>query len=124
MQVFPLSPRNSPAAIAHLIREVSVTRVLVSKASFTTLISGIDKHLAECNTRVTFEDVPTLADIYPYLARETVPEAIQPMRLPKRRSFVDGIEVYMHSSGSTGMPKAIGYSHQFLAKARHMRKVY
>jgi hypothetical protein len=40
--------------------------------------------------------------------------------VPAREAFVGGVEVYMHSSGSTGLPKPIPYTHDFIEKMQFM----
>jgi non-ribosomal peptide synthetase component F len=119
-KVFPISPRNPPDAIAHLLRTVSARRVLTTQAPFTSLIAAVAVEMAKGGVEVDFVELPSLTDIYPCLGLEDASAVPEPVQLPRRNTFYKDAELYMHSSGSTGMPKSIPYSSEFLAKLQYM----
>jgi acyl-CoA synthetase (AMP-forming)/AMP-acid ligase II len=119
LQVFPVSPRLPAAAICHLLRGVSARRLLVTTSFLSTLVADVRDALAKADYIVDIEEIPAFTDIYPHLATEMTDENDRFIRLPTSTSFPSGIELYLHSSGSTGMPKAVPCSHEFLRKIRY-----
>lgn len=65
-------------------------------------------------------EMPTFDDIFPHLGRETADHPFEDLPVPNRDTFYEGTELYLHSSGSTGMPKPIGYIHDFIYKMQYM----
>jgi hypothetical protein len=61
-------------------------------------------------------ELSQLPAIYPYLCRETSSDGFKPIKLPARGKLADEISLYIHSSGSTGMPKAIPISGEVCSK--------
>ncbi|THU89870.1 acetyl-CoA synthetase-like protein [Dendrothele bispora CBS 962.96] len=112
--LFPISPRNSPQAVAHLIQKVGVAHMLV----------GFDQSMQELMERaIEFlrteygyrEDqipmtsmMPSFEDLY----LENGPEMIEKIReeIPLKRQQPQDIQFYLHSSGSTAFPKPISYT--------------
>ncbi|KAJ6617595.1 hypothetical protein B0H10DRAFT_2033150 [Mycena sp. CBHHK59/15] len=94
---FPISPRNSPAAIVNLLRKTSCHRLVATCVTLDSLLAAL--HLFsrsiltwEAKHRIAFE---------PYADDASCPS-------------LDGICMYLHSSGSTGFPKAIPETHRAL----------
>ncbi|KAL1699760.1 hypothetical protein EV121DRAFT_295858 [Schizophyllum commune] len=111
---FPISPRLSPAAVANLMRASNCHRLVATQQTLQTLISGVEKELGARHV-LKIGEMPALDLIYPRLAEEKAtdafelyPEALTP---PKP----EDMELYLHSSGSTGFPKAIGHTYASLA---------
>ncbi|KAK7453562.1 hypothetical protein VKT23_001446 [Stygiomarasmius scandens] len=118
---FPISSRNSPEAIAHLIDEVGVTHLLVghdasmkdlTDAAFQILQKEYNYDSTESNKRIpstspmlTFEELyldhGNNADQYLQKVREEIP-------LTRKRP--DDIQLILHSSGSTSFPKPIPWN--------------
>jgi acyl-coenzyme A synthetase/AMP-(fatty) acid ligase len=68
------------------------------------------------------KELPSLPDVYPQFASsqtsiDGAPELFDP--LPEVPAFSNDTEMYIHSSGSTGLPKAIPYSHEFVRKMKY-----
>jgi acyl-CoA synthetase (AMP-forming)/AMP-acid ligase II len=113
--VFPISPRNSAEAVVHLLRATSATLLFVTTAHLDGLVADVKTLLAERDGSpgVQIEELPDFADIFKGAGDEGDDDArlISALREP----FDGAVEMYLHSSGSTGMPKPVPYSRQVLA---------
>jgi acyl-CoA synthetase (AMP-forming)/AMP-acid ligase II len=118
-QAFPMSPRNSSAAICHMLKKVSSHRLIVTSSSLGSLLDNVKKELADSDYAIDFQELPAFPDIYPYFTRETASDSFEPIKLPSRDAFVDEAILYIHSSGSTGFPKPIPWTHKFFSKFTH-----
>lgn len=101
---FPISPRNSPAAVAHLLQKVKVAHVLVgSERAFRALIS-------ESLALIEGEEKPTISVM---LSNDTIyledDEDFVPLAPVKYHA--GDIAYLVHSSGSTAFPKPIPWTH-------------
>jgi acyl-CoA synthetase (AMP-forming)/AMP-acid ligase II len=106
-QAFPISPRNSPAAICHILRTVSSHRLIVTESSLQSLVDDVKAELAASGYALAVKELPTLDTIYPHLASETTKHEFEPIALPPRSGNPNEVVMYIHSSGSTGFPKSI-----------------
>ncbi|KAF7291295.1 Acetyl-CoA synthetase-like protein [Mycena indigotica] len=100
---FPISHRNSDPALHHLLTKTTAHRVLTHQRN-------------ELSTQTTpyllvAEEIPTLAQMYPRLGQETSADAFTSYPLPAKAAALDDVALYLHSSGSTGLPKPIPMSH-------------
>ncbi|KAJ7440958.1 putative aminoadipate reductase [Mycena latifolia] len=113
---FPISPRNSISGIFHLLRNSSCHHIIATCVTLEPLLAGLKRHIAEVDPDyiLNIEEVPSLAQIYPNLGGETVDCAFQPYSAQLSRRSLDDIGLYLHSSGSTGLPKAIAQTHRTL----------
>ena len=104
--VFPISPRNSPAAVAHLLRKANVSHVLVgSESSLQGLIaSSLELLDGPKDSNPTISVVPSFHEIYKPETEPFEPLAPGTFRL-------ENPAVILHSSGSTAFPKPITWSH-------------
>ncbi|THU97197.1 acetyl-CoA synthetase-like protein [Dendrothele bispora CBS 962.96] len=115
--LFPISPRNSPQAVAHLVQKVGVAHMLVVlDQSVQELMSGAVEFLkAEYGYR---DDQIPAASMMPlfedlYLENGTKGKIIvEKIReeTPLKRQRPQDIQFYLHSSGSTAFPKPIPYT--------------
>ncbi|THU84226.1 acetyl-CoA synthetase-like protein [Dendrothele bispora CBS 962.96] len=115
--LFPISPRNSPQAVAHLIQKVGVTHMLV----------GLDQSMQELMARAVeflkteygYRDdqipatsmMPLFEDLY--LENGTKgKEVVEKIReeIPLKRQRPEDIQYYSHSSGSTAFPQPIPHA--------------
>ncbi|KAI5884843.1 acetyl-CoA synthetase-like protein [Schizophyllum commune H4-8] len=64
---------------------------------------------------LTIEEMPALDLLYPHLAHEKATDAFEPYPEPVTPQKPGDMEIYLHSSGSTGFPKAIGHTHASIA---------
>ncbi|KAF7349949.1 Acetyl-CoA synthetase-like protein [Mycena venus] len=110
--VFPLSPRNSPPAIAHLLDKVGVKHLLVGhEPSMQDLAAAAFDILVEKYPQRELPDVshvPLFEELFfPENVRTLTPESV-----PYEYKGPDAIVLILHSSGSTAFPKPIYWSNQ------------
>jgi acyl-coenzyme A synthetase/AMP-(fatty) acid ligase len=79
------------------------------------LLAGVKVELEATNPsyELVIEEVPSLHDIFPKLGVETKADSFTPFKTDYKPKL-DEIAMYLHSSGSTGFPKAIPQAHQTL----------
>ena len=89
-----------------MLQKVSCHRVLTTHASLSPLLTGVTS-LIPTDFLLSVEEIPTLAQCYPYLGRETYNDTFVPYPALQRPQGMDDVILYIHSSGSTGLPKPI-----------------
>ncbi|KAF8215590.1 acetyl-CoA synthetase-like protein [Mycena galopus ATCC 62051] len=109
---FPISHRNSAAAISHLVSDTNSHRLLTTKASLARLVETVLTDHAPYERSV--EEIPLLGQIYPHLGHETTEDVFVPYPSPSTSIALDDVALYLHSSGSTGFPKSIPETHRNL----------
>ncbi|KIJ66073.1 hypothetical protein HYDPIDRAFT_27271 [Hydnomerulius pinastri MD-312] len=107
---FLVSPRNSPAGVVDMMEKTRSRRILTQNYANHQLLEGIKQQLR--SPELVFEELPRLADIYPKLGRESQSDPFEPYPEPKTPLDPDSQALYIHSSGSTGFPKPIGYTYK------------
>ncbi|KIM36904.1 hypothetical protein M413DRAFT_31301 [Hebeloma cylindrosporum] len=112
---FPISPRNTPGAIIQLLTKTSCHRLLATRTTLKDLLDSVKIKLEVTNSsyELMIEEPPSLRDIFPRLGVETEDDPFTPFRTEYKPNL-DEIAMYVHSSGSTGLPKAIPPKHQTL----------
>jgi acyl-CoA synthetase (AMP-forming)/AMP-acid ligase II len=115
-QVFPISPRNSPVAICHILRSVSAHRLVVTEAFLGPLVYEVVNAMKLSEYDLKVHELPQLPTVYPHLAHETANDSFTPIALPPRGKALDGTTLYIHSSGSTGLPKSIPITEEVCSK--------
>ncbi|KAJ7670303.1 hypothetical protein B0H17DRAFT_202349 [Mycena rosella] len=107
--VFPLSTRNSDAAIAHLIAESGVKYLLVSPDGHMQDLARKAKALLHSrNVAVEILPIPTYEEVSDNQLTDLEP-------LPPLGPIHDErVLIIAHSSGSTSFPKVIPLTHRFL----------
>ncbi|KAF7329341.1 Acetyl-CoA synthetase-like protein [Mycena kentingensis (nom. inval.)] len=110
---FPISHRNSEAAISHVLHTTGAHRVLTTRGSLGRLVDSVVAQ-AEPAYPIVVEEMPTLAQMYPFLGRETPVDKFVPYPPLKSSPSLDDVVLYLHSSGSTGLPKSIPFTHHVL----------
>ncbi|KAG6883312.1 hypothetical protein C0993_006871 [Termitomyces sp. T159_Od127] len=113
-QPFPISPRNAPAAIAHLLEKTSSHRLITTSQTLTSLLDNIKANLAS-DFDLSIEEIPTLNEIYPKLGTESIHDPFERYPAPRTRPLMSDVALYLHSSGSTRFPKAIHQTYLNLA---------
>ncbi|KAJ7485053.1 putative aminoadipate reductase [Mycena galericulata] len=111
---FPISPRNSPSAVVHLLRMTSCHRIVATCTTLEPLVGGIKQEFAQVDPDfvLNIEEVPALSQIYPNLGAERLNHPFNPYTPPSTTPALDDLCLYLHSSGSTGHPKAIPQAHR------------
>ncbi|KAJ7052953.1 hypothetical protein C8F01DRAFT_562559 [Mycena amicta] len=105
---FPLSPRNSDAAIFHLLQSSGCNHLMVSSdPAMQTLAAAV---------RARFPDLQTLK-LPSYREIFEPSEGILDTCFQVGKASLEETAVYMHSSGSTAFPKAIPLSFQVMFEA-------
>ncbi|TRM56544.1 hypothetical protein BD626DRAFT_618939 [Schizophyllum amplum] len=111
---FPISPRLSAPAIANLLRTSGSRRLVTTQYSLHGLIESVKDELG-ADYALEVDEVPALSVLYPHLAEETAADAFEAYPDMESTKTPDDFEIYMHSSGSTGFPKAIGHTRAGMA---------
>ncbi|KAG2060872.1 putative aminoadipate reductase [Suillus hirtellus] len=110
---FPMSPRNSAAAVTNMMQKTKCCRLITTQHSLASLIDGVKAGFVSHDTQTSqlqIDEIPALKHLYPALAGGTPDEDIVPhssLGLPWSKHEV---LFYLHSSGSTGFPKPIPIS--------------
>ncbi|THV01944.1 acetyl-CoA synthetase-like protein, partial [Dendrothele bispora CBS 962.96] len=116
--LFPISPRNSPQAIAHLIQKVRVKHMLVG---FDQSMQELMERAVEfLKTEYGYRDdqipamsmMPLFEDLYLENGLDKGKEIVEKIReeISLKRQQPQDIQFYLHSSGSTAFPKPIAYT--------------
>ncbi|KZT70541.1 acetyl-CoA synthetase-like protein [Daedalea quercina L-15889] len=110
---FPMSPRNSAPAIASMLERIQCHRI-VSQPAFDGLIASTRAALPS-DYAIQIDEAPTLLSVFPSLALhpQDVPEPA-PYPSPPEEPSLTSVAFYLHSSGSTGHPKPVPQTHEFV----------
>ncbi|KAJ7206143.1 hypothetical protein B0H12DRAFT_1243356 [Mycena haematopus] len=110
-QAFPVSPRNSDVAIAHLLQSTDCTHVFVSADNaMQSLVRAAAGKLSMLGREVKFLPMPTFEDLF----APSDPVISLP---PMCKVGLDAPAVILHSSGSTAFPKTITSTHRILIES-------
>ena len=104
--VFPISPRNSPSAVAHLLRKVSVTHIILGEdEAIVDLYSDSLKILDDGPAlRIKTSMMLDFENIFQNLHDASPPNLEVAFDL-------DCLALIIHSSGTTAFPKPVPYTH-------------
>ncbi|KAH8102917.1 hypothetical protein BXZ70DRAFT_1057354, partial [Cristinia sonorae] len=109
---FPMSPKNSPEAVCHMLRTTECHR-LVMQTSLSSLVAAVKAILDKENYALELVELQPFHEVFPtYSARmepgtSVTTVSYPPPATPRTR---DDLAIYIHSSGSTGLPKSIGWT--------------
>jgi acyl-coenzyme A synthetase/AMP-(fatty) acid ligase len=87
-----------------------------------TLVESVRDEMAARSYDVVVEDLPAFDDVYPNLFGGCDVEEVHQQPLPNAYVYPGGVEIWLHSSGSTGQPKPLPLTHDFLAKLQYAGK--
>ncbi|KIJ58231.1 hypothetical protein HYDPIDRAFT_34379 [Hydnomerulius pinastri MD-312] len=107
---FLVSPRNSAAAVADMMRKTGCSRIVTLHHAHQRLIDDIREEIT--GLELTVEELPTMAYAFPKLGHELEADPFEPYDPPATRPDLDKPAIYIHSSGSTGFPKPIAHSYR------------
>ncbi|TFK74139.1 putative aminoadipate reductase [Pluteus cervinus] len=115
---FPISPRNSPAAVLSLLQKTSCHRLITTQSTLKPLLDGIKSQIAEMQPsfRLQIDEAPNVLSIYPELGGKVDEDPLPLWPHPAVRPKDEDICFYLHSSGSTGFPKPISLPHRNLVQ--------
>ncbi|KAJ7360791.1 amp-CoA ligase [Mycena albidolilacea] len=109
---FPISHRNSAAAIINLLSNTNSHHLLTTKGSLGRLVETLSTDVPD--GELSIEEIPLLGQIYPHLGHETTEDTFVPYPDPEEKIGLDEVALYLHSSGCTGFPKHIPETHRNL----------
>ncbi|TCD63026.1 putative NRPS-like protein biosynthetic cluster [Steccherinum ochraceum] len=112
---FPMSPKNSVEAICHLLKTTNCHCIL-SQLSLTTLTSSVKSALEKAGYACQVKESPPLREVFPSLSYQEEEASTAFVPYPERdvRRGLDDLAMYLHSSGSTGLPKSIAFTEKVL----------
>ncbi|KAJ7360820.1 putative aminoadipate reductase [Mycena albidolilacea] len=93
---FPISHRNSAAAIIHLLSNTNSHRLLTTKGSLGRLVETLSTDVPD--GELFIEEIPLLGQIYPHLGQETTEDTFVPYPNPPIKIALDDVALYLHSS--------------------------
>lgn len=106
--VFPISTRNSPAAVAHLLQKADVAHVLVGhESALQALITDSLALIQGESEKPTISVMLSYENMYP----EDTGDEDDFVPLEPRTYRPDDPAFLFHSSGSTAFPKPIVWTH-------------
>ncbi|KAG8873436.1 hypothetical protein FRB97_006736, partial [Tulasnella sp. 331] len=114
---FPISTRNSVAAVVYLLQETKSERLIVAGGEpIREVVRGVILQISEQAARsipLKVIDAPTFGALFPKHgpAMYQDAEASKPIELLTRKPAMSEVALILHSSGSTGFPKPIRFSH-------------
>ncbi|KAA1475309.1 acetyl-CoA synthetase-like protein [Dentipellis sp. KUC8613] len=105
--VFPISPRNSPEAIAHLLKKTGVRHLLIGQEPILQKLSAATLRLLENDEEgkalgLTTSRMPVFSEVYPDGSATS-----EMKRYPEIKFDLKSHALILHSSGSTSFPKPI-----------------
>ena len=92
------------------MKKTECTRIVTLHHSHGGLIDAIRRENEGAN--LTVHELPTLRYAFPKLGKEVAADSFTPYPPPLKRPDLDSLAIYLHSSGSTGLPKPIAHSHR------------
>ncbi|KAF8834980.1 acetyl-CoA synthetase-like protein, partial [Paxillus ammoniavirescens] len=107
---FLVSPRNSAAAVADMMKKTNCSRIVTLDHAHHGLIDGIREELPD--RELIIDELPPLTYAFPKLGNESESDPFDPYPAAPSRPDLDRPAIYIHSSGSTGFPKPIAHSYK------------
>ena len=94
--------------------ETSSHRLIATRETLSDLIKGIKAEIfsKDPTYELSIEELPSLDAIFPRLGHEVEEDAFIPYPAIETRPDLSEVCLYLHSSGSTGLPKVIPQSHK------------
>ncbi|KAJ6471940.1 hypothetical protein C8R45DRAFT_1013604 [Mycena sanguinolenta] len=115
--VFPISPRNSPSAIAHLLNNVGVEYILIGHEPAMLELANAARNILKNDSRHSpcpdISYIPLFEDLFLPAAERT----ILPEDLLYEYKGPDAPACIIHSSGSTAFPKPIYWSNHRIVES-------
>ncbi|KAF7351310.1 Acetyl-CoA synthetase-like protein [Mycena sanguinolenta] len=117
LTVFPISTRNSPAAVAHLVAQSGVKYLLVSQDGHMQELARKALSLLKENEQahdVGMLPIPTYEEVSDAQRGDLAADALPPLcKIPDEE-----VLVIAHSSGSTSFPKIVPLTHRYMQTIR------
>ncbi|EPQ59006.1 acetyl-CoA synthetase-like protein [Gloeophyllum trabeum ATCC 11539] len=106
---FPVSPRNSPAAIAHLISKTDIKHILVGREKAMEDLARESLGVLKAHYSGVAIPETSLMFLFEELFLPS-PKALKREDVPYDHKDPDEIAVILHSSGSTAFPKPVHWT--------------
>lgn len=125
-QPYPMSPRNSPQGVIHMLETVSCTRIL-AQVSISAFVHQVQNEMEAKGAKIRIDELPGLSEMFPQLAGKISEASAEVKPYPASDKPIDGHapSIYFHSSGSTGYPKSIHLTYrrmlQCMASSKFVR---
>lgn len=102
--------------MVNLLKKTDCHHLLATRITLQELLEGISVELQkeEPGYQLLVEEIPSLQEIYPNLGHEREDDPFVPCPSQKERPALTDTAIYLHSSGSTGFPKAIPQTYEIL----------
>lgn len=120
---FPMSPRNSTEGVCHMLQATSCRRILF-QSSTSPLVKLVKSEMTARGVALQLNDLAALDNVMLELIsmkksrRPEVPTGLE----ARHQVDLERTVVYIHSSGSTGLPKSVPSNHrQVLSCLRRSR---
>jgi len=99
--------------VINLLKKSSCHHIFTTQTTLKALLDSIRSELEseEPDYELTVYEIPSLYEVFPKLAQEREEDPFTPFT-PSIQPALTDIAMYLHSSGSTGFPKAIPQTHQ------------
>lgn len=101
-----MSPRNTPEAVVDMIIKTGCQRLL-TQPSLVSLQDAVQNTLSQNGHKLHIQELPHLHDVFPFLKVVDEDSPVQPYLRSSTPQQSDDLVIYLHSSGSTGLPKPI-----------------
>ncbi|EKM59937.1 uncharacterized protein PHACADRAFT_206156 [Phanerochaete carnosa HHB-10118-sp] len=110
---YPVSPRNSPQGVCHILETVSCTRIIAHTPT-AALAGRVQRDMHAKGVTLRVDELPSLSETFPKFGGDANAAAaeVQPYPPPGKPVDVRTPVLYLHSSGSTGYPKSIHFTHR------------
>lgn len=114
---FPISPSNSAEAIANLIRKADCHQILATCTKLKSILNRTRQEICkiEPGYNLTIGEMPTISQLFPELCTSGESNGLIESTQGTKPDL-DEIALYLHTSGSTGLPKAIPKTHRELVE--------
>ncbi|EKM52250.1 uncharacterized protein PHACADRAFT_211524 [Phanerochaete carnosa HHB-10118-sp] len=114
---YPMSPRNSPQGLVHMLETVSCTRIL-GQASTCGLVHQVEREMQAKGIQLRIDDMPGLPEMFPQLAGKASSTSAEVEPYPASDKPVEprAPSLYFQTSGSTGSPKSIHFTYRRMAQ--------
>ncbi|TFK46448.1 acetyl-CoA synthetase-like protein [Heliocybe sulcata] len=109
---FPISPRNSPVGIHSMLSKTGCRHLITTQSFLQPLIDACKVEFTTQCYEVTINEIPSFTEVFPLLGKETSSDPFEPFVLGDWNPDWDDPILYLHSSGSTGSPRAIAQTHR------------
>lgn len=102
-----MSPRNSVQAVCNMLQTTGCRRI-ITNPPLAALTEAIAKEFSAKGEDIRFDPIPSLQEIFPKYAGVEEPSPFPHVPNPPKKP--SGPAMYLHSSGSTGLPKSVPLS--------------